>query len=253
MSLSDFPDHKLLSKLEVLRKIEKALINQKPFSLVRVGDGENIVLSQGVFLSDEEIENTYWVKQGKRTGGKGITLPSRALRNQVLDGIRQANVVGICRNFKDEVAVPNRYKRALTNKIFDHYGIRPSNLCYVFWNRKIVSHREFWKLLHKYRTLLISKWANHYAKLIRQNYMSLPPKIVGCINFQHYEEIPTLLKKVGEYRFDLVLISAGVNAVILAPAIAQLYGKVAVDFGKTMMYTVRPCKRIKPWLPNDKS
>lgn len=249
MSLSNYPDHKLLTELEVLKKIEKALAGKKPFSLVRVGDGENIVLAQGVFLSDEEFEKTYWVQQGKRSGGKGVPLPSLTLRDQVLEGIRQADMVGICRNVNDEVAAPTRYKRALTNKIFDHYGIKPANLCYVFWNRKIVAHQRFWKLLHKYRTLLISKWAARYADLLQKQYKSLPPKIVGCIDFHHYNEIPEILEKVGQYQFDLVLISAGVNAVILAPAIARRYGKVAIDFGKTMMYTVLPNKRINPWYP----
>ncbi|NLW55843.1 MAG: hypothetical protein GX050_04360 [Firmicutes bacterium] len=249
MSLSNFPDHKLLTELEVLQRIEKALAHKKPFSLVRVGDGENIILAQGVFLSDEEFKKTYWVQQGKRTGGKGGPFTSPTLRKQVLAGIRQADVVGICRNANDEIAAPSRFKRPLTNKIFDHYGIKPANLCYVFWNRKIVAYRQFWKLLHKYRTLLISRWANRYANLLMKKYKSMPPKIVGCIDFQHYKEIPGVLEKVGQYRFDLALISAGVNAVILAPAIAQRYRKVAIDFGKTMMYTVLPNKRINPWYP----
>ena len=67
MSLKDFPDKKLLSELEVLRKIHRALREQKPFSLVRIGDGENIVLAQGKFLSNEELEQTYWVRDS-RTG-----------------------------------------------------------------------------------------------------------------------------------------------------------------------------------------
>ena len=249
MSLKDFPDRKLLSELEVLRQIHKALRLKKPFSLVRIGDGENIALSQGKFLSNEEIEKTYWVRQGKRTKGKGVSLPSLPLRDQMLDGIRKANLVGICRAQNDEVAAPSKFKRSLTNKIFDYYKLKPANLCYVFCNRKMVSYRYFWKILHQHRTLLSSKWADQYTQLIRKNYLSLPPNIIGCINFNHYEQIPATLKKVGEYRFDLVLISAGVNAVILAPAIAEQYGKVAIDFGKTMMYTVRPSKRIKPWNP----
>ncbi len=247
MSLKNFPDRKLLSELEVLRRIHGALRVKKPFSLVRIGDGENIVLSQGKFLTDEEIEKTYWVRQGKKSNGKGVTLPCRPLRNKMLNGIRKADIVGICRSNKDQVAAPSKYKRSLTNKIFDHYKIKPTNLCYVFVNRKMVSYRYFWKIIHQYRTLLISKWADQYAKIIQKNYSSLKPNIVGCINFSHYKELPATLKKVEEFNFDLALISSGVNAVILAPAIAEKYRKVAIDFGKTMMYTVRPSKRIKPW------
>ena len=249
MSLKNFPDKKLLSELEVLRRIHKALRQKKPFSLVRIGDGENIVLAQGKFLTKQEIERTYWVRQGRRTGGKGVDLPNLRLRDRMLKGIRQADIVGICRHHNDEVAAPAYFKRELTNKIFDYYNLQPTNLCYVFCNRKMVSYRYFWKILHQYRTLLISKWADQYARRIKGKYASLPPQIVGTINFKHYNQIPAVLKKVGKFNFDLALISAGVNAVILAPAIAKRYHKVAIDFGKTMMYTVRPNKRIRPWTP----
>jgi len=249
MSLRDFPDNKLLSELEVLRRIHKALRQEKPFSLVRIGDGENIVLAQGKFLTNQEIERTYWVRQGRRTGGKGVDLPNLTLRDRILKGIRQADIVGICRRHNDEVAAPTRFKRELTNKIFDYYRLQPPELCYVFCNRKMVSYRYFWKILHRYRTLLISKWADQYARQIKGKYASLPPQIVGTINFNHYDQIPAVLKKVGKFDFDLALISAGVNAVILSPAIAKRYGKVAIDFGKTMMYTVRPNNRLRPWNP----
>ena len=65
MSLKDFPDKKLLSELEVLRQIHRALRQKKPFSLVRIGDGENIVLAQGKFLSNKELEQTYWVRDSR--------------------------------------------------------------------------------------------------------------------------------------------------------------------------------------------
>ena len=148
-------------------------------------------------------------------------------------------------------SAPTRFKQALTNRIFDYFKLQPKT-CYIFCNRKMVSYRYFWKIIHQYRTLLISKWADEYAKQITSKYADLPPQIVGTINFEHYDQISTVLKKVGKYEFDLALISAGVNAVILAPAIAKRYNKVAIDFGKTMMYTVRPNNRIRPWNPQTK-
>ncbi|NLW59043.1 MAG: hypothetical protein GX073_01690 [Firmicutes bacterium] len=251
MSLKDFPDEKLLSELEVLHRIHRALRQKKPFSLVRIGDGENIVLAQGTFLSNKELEQTYWVRDS-RTGGKGVDLPNLTLRDRMLKGIKAADIVGICRQQNDEVSAPTKFKRALTNKIFDHYNLQPRALCYVFCNRKMVAYRYFWKIIHQYRTLLISKWAADYAKRITSKYTNLPPRIVGTINFEHYDQIPAVLKKAGQYEFDLALISAGVNAVILAPALAKRYKKVAIDFGKTMMYTVRPNNRIRPWDPQPK-
>lgn len=249
MSLKSYPDHRLLSELEVLKRMKKALELKKPFSLIRVGDGENIILAQGKFMTKDEVLNSYWVKQSESGKGKGVTLPSLKLRDQTISLIPKADVVGICRINNDEVSVCDKYKRELTNKIFDFYHLNPPNLCHVFVNRKMVSHRLFWELIQQYRTLLVSKWAKRYAEIILKQYAKISPNIVGCIDFTHYDQIPDTLNQVGKYQFDLALISAGVNSLILAPQIAQLYGKVAVDFGKTMMYTVLPNKRLKPWKP----
>ncbi len=249
MSISLISDRQLIPTTEVLNRIQIALKQKRPLSLVRIGDGENIVLAQNILISPREVLNTYWVKQSDTGRGKGVTLPNLNLRNQMVKAIRLADLVGICRKKNDEVSVPGKYKRELTDKLFEHFHLNPSNLCYVFVNRKMVSYRLFWELIHRYRTLLISKWAEAYTEKISREYNFLKPQIVGCIDFTHYKQIPATLDQIGKYRFDLALVSAGVNSVILAPAIAERYGKVALDFGKTMMYTVRPCSKINPWRP----
>jgi hypothetical protein len=249
MTLQNYPDELLLSELEVLKKIKNALKNKKPFSLIRIGDGENIVLSQGKFMTDEDILNCHWVKRSESGKGRGVTLPNMGLCDQIISLIPKANIVGICRKDNDEIKANSMYKRELTNQIFDFYNLNPSNLCYVFANRKMVSHHLFWELIHQYRTLLISQWSEQYMKIICKKYSKLKPKIVGCINFTHYDQIPETLEQVSKYEFDLALVSTGVNSLILAPKIAELYGKVAIDFGKTMMFTVHRSKLIKPWKP----
>lgn len=250
MSLANIPDKNLLTEQQVLHRIDKALSEKKPLSLIRIGDGENIVLSQYQFLNEKEFMNTYWAKQSREGMSKGVTLPNVSLRNQMIRALRKADIVGVCKSHNDEMLAPEEFKRKLTNKIFDHHRIKPADLCYVFVNRKMVSHRHFWELLHRYRVLLISKWSWIFKDYVNKNYASLRPRIVGCIDFNDFKEIPAVLKKAGQYPFDIALISAGVNAVVLAPAIAELYGKVALDFGKTMMFFLKGDKRLKPWKPN---
>ncbi len=249
MRLKDFPDQSLMTDIEVLKEINIALSKKHPFSLVRVGDGENIILAQQNLLSIPEVMNSYWVRQSETGYGKGVTLPCFEIQNQMIDAIKKADIVGICRLKNDEVSAPKKYKRELTNKIFDYYHINPSKLCHVFINRKMVSKRFFWEIMHRNRTLLISKWWEEYTRIITAQYPRKKPKIVGGISLTHYDQIPSIMKKMKKIDFDLALISAGVNAVVLAPLIAECFGKVAVDFGKTMMYTVRPCKKIEPWRP----
>lgn len=247
MSFKDYPDDLLISELDVLKKMTVALSKKKPFSLVRIGDGENIVMGQYTFLPEEEFLNTYWIKESIGNKDKGVKLPCLALKEKMIKSVKKADVVGVCWRNKDDIRVPSKFRRELTNEIFDLYNIRPPNLCHVFVNRKMVSQKLFWKLLCQYRTLLVSKWSHQFAKLAAKKYERLKPKIIGCINFKNYHEIPKTLDAVGKYQFDLVLISAGVNAVVLATEIAERFHKVAIDFGKTMMLMVMPESKVDPW------
>jgi hypothetical protein len=251
MRLSEVSDKSLLSEKDVLKKMHYALLGKHPFSLVRIGDGENIVLGQNTFLKPQTFLNTYWVKESsQKDKSKGVVLPCLKLRDQMVESISKADIVGICRHKEHELHVSSKYKRELTDKIFEHYNISPKQLCHVFVNRKMISHRIFWEIIHNYRTILISKWANEYAGYITQKYLNLKPNIIGCIDFQDYHQIPETLEKLSQYQFDLALISTGVNAVVLAPKVAELYGKVAIDFGKTMMFTLQSnWKKVKPWKP----
>lgn len=249
MSFNDIGDEELLSPLDVLRMTEEALTEERSFSLVRVGDGENIVLGQYTELSKEEFMNGYWMRQSKGDQAKGVRLPNLFLRSQMISAIKQADVVGVCRKENDEVSAPEAFKRPMTDRIFDAHNIRPSHLCHVFINRRIVEYPEFWMLLHQYRTLLISRWAKPFANLITQRYHKYKPQIVGCIDFSRYEQSAEVLTEVNRYNFDLVLISAGVNAVVMAAKIAQRYEAVALDFGKSMMFMIQDNHLARPWNP----
>ncbi len=261
MSIQDVTDEQLITETEMINRIENALVKKKPFSLVRLGDLENIVLGQYRFISREKLvdipihrkcKKIKFISNGKayvKYVRKGITLPNKQLRDQVIEAIKKADIVGICRYNNDEINAPNKYKRELTNKVFDYYKIRPANLTYVFVSRKMVAYRKFWELVHRYRTLLISSYAKDFAELIENKYAILKPNIVGYIDFNDYEEIPKTLEKVKKFHYDLVLISAGVNAVIMAPKIARRFGKVAIDFGRCMKFYVLSDPRIAPWQP----
>ncbi|HHZ20046.1 MAG TPA: hypothetical protein GX391_06010 [Firmicutes bacterium] len=249
MSFSSVPDSALLSEIEVLKRIKHALVAKRPFSLVRIGDGENIVMGQYTLLPEDKFMNTYWVRQNFGRMAKGVTLPNTKLRDQLVWGVRNADIVGICKKYGDEVRAPEEFKRPLTDKIFDHYRLKPAQLCHVFVNRKMVSHGLFWEILHKHRVLLISKWAHEFRQLVLREYSQLRPKIVGAIDFHDFHQIPLVLKEAGKYNFDLALVSAGVNAVVLAPRLAKRTGKVVIDFGKVMMFFLTSDPRIAPWKP----
>jgi hypothetical protein len=171
-----------------------------------------------------------WAVIAKR-GGKGIPLPDLGLRNQMVAGIRRATVVGILSKDDKLIRAPRMLKRPLTNAVFAHFRLSPQLTCDACINRYAARDKDFWKLLRGRRILIISKHAKYMKRILERN---RGVRVVGTISFSHYKQIGRTLARVKALRksFDLALISAGVNAVILAPGIARSTGKVALDFGK---------------------
>ncbi|KAA2301752.1 hypothetical protein FY526_23405, partial [Clostridioides difficile] len=64
----------------VLDQLEAALLEHRPLSLVRVGDGENIVMSQETVWPTEQVLQERWAKKAN-LGQKGLRLPNPKLRD----------------------------------------------------------------------------------------------------------------------------------------------------------------------------
>ncbi|MGO4110013.1 GT-D fold domain-containing glycosyltransferase [Paenibacillus sp. YAF4_2] len=221
---------KHLTWQQVLKKVKYALDHRKPFSLVRIGDGENICLAQNSVWPIRDVLKEPWTIKANH-GKKSVHLPNIRLRNELVQGIRNANVVGILLLNDNRIQAPKRLKRILTNKIFAHFNLSPRFTCDACINRYIPKYKAFWDVLKNRRVLLISQHANEMKQVLVNKY-SL--NVTGTILISDYKQTSRILKKVEmlKNKFDLVLISAGVNAVILAPEIARRTGKVAIDFGQ---------------------
>jgi hypothetical protein len=229
------PDRDFLKVDEVLDLVRTAVKEKKPFSLVRVGDGENIVLAQNSAMSVDKVLKTGWAKLANK-GKKGVSLPNIKLRDEMAAGINQADIVGIPFWSKDPIMADRRLKRPLTEAVFKHLGIRPKQVCHTFVNRVFAQKKEFWDMLGEQRVVLISRWAEPVKQILAEPPYQL--HIAFTIDFQNYTQINETLKTMEERKddFDVVLLSCGVNAVLLSPAIAGLTDKIALDFGKSLMY-----------------
>jgi hypothetical protein len=216
---------------QVLRTIKHALDNDQPFSMVRIGDGENIVMAQKSVWNIKTVLREPWAKKANR-GKKGIRLPNIKIRNQMIRSIKKANIVGILPPGDKRTYAPTRLKRPLTNKIFRLYKLRPRYTCDAVVNRFLAGRKEFWGVLRGRRVLIITQQADKLKQaLLRDPYRM---DIAGTIAFSDYKQMNSVLKQVKAMKdkFDIALISCGVNSVILAPEIARLTQKVAIDFGK---------------------
>ncbi|MFC4768595.1 GT-D fold domain-containing glycosyltransferase [Effusibacillus consociatus] len=245
---------RMLNTEEVIEKIDHAIRSKQPFCLVRVGDGENLVLAQEKVMPIDQVIRTRWGRRSRETKSKGISLPNLKARDKMIRAIKQADLVGIPYYKDRELRAPQIYLRSLTNKCFKTYGIRPKQVCHTLVNRHLVEKQSFWQMLRGRRVTVISKWADSFAKLVEKEYADFQIQFVAKIPFSHYDQIEQTVRRMEKVDCDIVLISTGVNAVILAEKLARRQGRVAIDFGKSAMFMIQRKKdRVRPWKAGDSS
>ncbi|CAG7647772.1 GT-D fold domain-containing glycosyltransferase [Paenibacillus allorhizosphaerae] len=239
-----------LSTLEVIEEIEKAMEQKKPLSVVRVGDGENLCLAQYKVWPIRKVLATRWARLSRSTNWKGVRLPNIELRDSLIKSIKKADIVGIpYRNDKEILAEQHQYLRPLTDACFGRFDIEPAKLCHTFINRHMVEYLQFWEMLRGKRVVVISRWANQFKRLVGKKYGDFDIEIVKTIRIDRYEEIPAVVQKMKSVECDIVFISAGVNAVILAQKLAEKQGRVAVDFGKSAIFMIKGNPKVRAWSP----
>lgn len=216
---------------DVLRMIDQALADRKPLSLVRIGDGENIVLAQRSVWTLRKVLRERWAIKANK-GEKGVTLPNIKLRNELVKSIRAASIVGLLPLGDEQIKAPDYLKRPLTDRIFRYFKLKPDVQCHACVNREMPGNKLFWRILRRRRLLIITRDPETLKAILEQPSLNL--YVTHTIPFSHYNQIEETMKTVESIRhqFDIALISCGVNAVILAPRIAEATGKVAIDFGK---------------------
>ncbi|KAA8783545.1 hypothetical protein EC604_06765 [Paenibacillus amylolyticus] len=220
-----------LEMQEVLDQLEAALREKRPFSLVRVGDGENIVMSQESVWPMEQVLQERWAVKAN-LGQKGLRLPNLKMRDEVAASLKRATIVGVLPRGDSTIKAPDYLKRPLTDMIFAHYGIAPKLTCHACVNRELVQVPRFWQMLAGKRVLLVTRELDELqAALVKEPYHL---NIVSTLAFDNYDQMDETLQWIQTHQddFDVALFSCGVNAVILAERTAALAGKVAIDFGK---------------------
>lgn len=215
----------------VVKRIQYALKHKRAFSLVRIGDGENIVLAQKTVWPLKKVLREPWAIRSNR-GNKGVVLPNLTIRNQIVRSIRKATIVGVLPYNDRMIKAPPNVKRKLTDQIFKYYKLQPKLTCHACVNRIMVRKLSFFRMLRGKRILIINRRPRHIKSMLERRPYRL--HIAAAIPFSYYSQMNRTLRKVVSLQnsFDIALISCGVNAVILAPKIAELTGKVAIDFGK---------------------
>ncbi|MCU6710417.1 GT-D fold domain-containing glycosyltransferase [Paenibacillus sp. J5C_2022] len=230
--IADIPNEELLDKDEVIARIRAAVADKRPFALVRIGDGENFVLSQDSVYTMEQVLHQTWVKEANK-GRKGVKLPNIEIRDRMVEAIKEADIVGVLTNGDRTIMAHHSHKRVMTNQIFNYFKLKPDYLCSAIVNRDFIRYSPFWDMLHEEgaRLALVSRWAGGMKqRLIRPPYNL---NVAFTLPFERYEMMEETLAILEERKntYDVVLCSCGVNAVVLSHQIAKRIGKIGIDFG----------------------
>ena len=198
-----------------VQRIAEALAQNRPFSLARIGDGENIVLAQETVFSLDWIgKNVGWSHSSNYCGA---VLPNLALRDRMAAALKEADIIGV---FAGD---------ALTEKAFTALGIHPKAITYAFDNLQMPMYKPFVDLIRAYPPLLVGRPAERFAALLLDKLGVRVPGVV--MNINSADDIDVCMEEMARIPHRWSLVSAGVNADIIAPEMAVRYGKVSIDFG----------------------
>lgn len=226
----------ILGSAQLMDIILDALKRRAPLPVVSLGATESFVLAQNTVLSMREVMShaeTRVANQGYRRGQmhRGIRLPNLRARDELAKALRNIDVVGC------NLTLLTDNEGLLTQKVLNYYGLNPRYMFEAYIRRVIMlsQKKKFEEMLRNRKVLLISGYAPEAAGALSARYGArLGVKIAGALQIFEYEEVHRVKKLIDRYDFDLALIAAGLNAIILASYIAGVHGKVAFDLGQGM-------------------
>ena len=239
-----------LSSSELMDRLITALDCKEPLSVVSVGQTEAFVMAQYAIYSEEEFmshREAYNANRGERAGffHRGIRFPNREARDATVEAVKKADVIGY--NIHVESA------RIFTEEVFAAHQIVPrcvfeANIRRVFMYSQA---EKYLQMLQGRKIMLVGSLATEAAAALNSKWGTrLGLNIAGTLPIYEYEDIPDVKKALGHYDFDLCFLAAGVNAVILATFVSEVYGKVAFDIGWGMQSMINGYITMDSWISN---
>ncbi len=203
-----------LGAYEVAGQLLGALKRGQGFSLVRLGGGETKSLGHDIFMPSREINQRY------RYEYAGVRLPDERLRRELSWGVRNADVVGV---------LPYRRAPELI-RIFDYLKIKPTRICsaYINWILFDEGKGLINSIIGSQRLFLVGRRAQEALTHVKK----LGWQVEGFTTLEGFYDYRRALNEVKKHKkARLILVSAGIPAVVLCSKIAREAGRVALDFG----------------------
>jgi hypothetical protein len=224
----------IMSPEKVERTILDALLKKKPFSLIRIYDGELRMLGYKIFVSKEQMPN--WFRY------TGVNVPNEEVRSALLKAFREADMVGL--PTRDEFVF-----RPLAERVIDYFKIQPKKICHGAIHSMLYKNGGLARLVKGRRIILLGCTIHKVAP----NFAKMGAKISMVETVNSFSDIPRVMAKISASPpFDMALVSAGIPAKILCTKIRKNFGKVALDIGHVPELIQYPNKKyldvINQWL-----
>ncbi len=206
-------DQNHLDTHEVLDSMEAALAGRHPFSLVRVGHAEMFVLMDALWSEDISDFDRY-----RRYCG--ITSLKAGVAEDIIGALRAADIVGTGHH-------TDLWRQRMA-RIFQHCRLTPRKTCSAWVTHYMVQKPRFYRMIEGLRVVLLGRRSEEAVDRILQS-GAVEAK---AMRIEGLKDIDRVCRYLAYYdQFDLALLAAGVPATIAAPRLAELTGRVAVDFG----------------------
>lgn len=207
---------------EIVEMLSQAIQRKRPFSLIRLGDGEMRALGYDIFKPLKEITFQF--------DYAGVTLPNETIRQELIQGIKESDIVGF---------LPP-HKAHFLPEVIHHFQIKPRTICEFTINWELHGDGEgpLYELLSGQRVYLVNRHAKKALKPLER----LGVNITGYTSLEGYSDLDrvfALLKKNRD-QFDILLASTGIPAIRLCPVVAKTLKKVAVDYGHVIERVIDP-------------
>ncbi|MFF2484538.1 GT-D fold domain-containing glycosyltransferase [Paenibacillus sp. NPDC058071] len=208
----------VMSPEQVADRINGSLTRGLPLSVVRLGDGELLTLAQETVMPIEIVR-----QQGSFLPYAGVEVPNLAIRDQLREAVKQADIVGI-----PMLRQPNYL--LLAGSVLHAHGIDIRSRVFTdsLINYGLYKGGLLKPLLQGRRVLLVGNKADQLAAVLT-NAGIVVTGIVMPVN--GVQDADRAVQEAQGHDFDIALVSAGVAAVLIAEKLARTTGKVAIDFG----------------------
>ncbi|TLS37465.1 GT-D fold domain-containing glycosyltransferase [Pseudalkalibacillus caeni] len=212
-------ENRFLETPEVLKLIDKAIEQKKGISLARFGIGEITYLSYET--SPILVENFQRYEQYA-----GVTLSKEEVRARLNGALKATSLAGLISQKK----LPFWAER--TKQVLMGLSFSPEKVCSAWVMHDLVRRENLWSWLEGKKVVLVGRRSLEAVPVFQENGI----EIIKAMNLEGFHEIDNVKSKMHhmEEEWDVVLISAGIPATVLAPEVAKLTGKVAIDFGHAL-------------------